>query len=77
MSKTVEKILQELKTLSPTDRDDLYLRLAEEDAAQLDEWDQQIERDFSSGGRGANLLKEIERQIAAGEFRPLDKICRK
>jgi hypothetical protein len=30
-------------------------------------WDEQIEHDFSPGGRGAALLTELEREIAEGK----------
>jgi hypothetical protein len=34
-------------------------------------WDEQIERDFSPGGRGAPLLTELKREIAEGRTRPM------
>jgi hypothetical protein len=36
-------------------------------------WDQQIERDFSPDGRGAQLLEELEREISEGKTRPIDE----
>ncbi len=36
-------------------------------------WDEQIERDFSPGGRGMPLLAELEREIAEGRTRPMEE----
>ena len=36
-------------------------------------WDEQIERDFSPGGRGTGLLAELEREIAEGATRPMEE----
>ena len=36
-------------------------------------WDEQIERDFSPGGRGMSLLAELEREIAEGNTHPLEE----
>jgi hypothetical protein len=35
-------------------------------------WDEQISRDFSEGGAGKRLLEEVDKQIARGNFRPLE-----
>jgi len=34
-------------------------------------WDQEIEQDFSPGGRHANALEKIDAEIDAGNFTPL------
>ncbi len=34
-------------------------------------WDEQIERDFSLGGRGMPLLAELEQDIAEGKTHPM------
>jgi len=43
----------------------------------LDEraWDEEIERDFSPGGRGMPLLAELEREIDEGKTRPIEEAC--
>jgi len=38
--------------------------LAERESAQ---WDSEIERDFSPGGRGMNLFNRVKDQVARGE----------
>jgi hypothetical protein len=34
-------------------------------------WDDQIERDFSTGGRGAQFLREVQQEAIGGIARPL------
>jgi hypothetical protein len=36
-----------------------------------EEWDKQIIEDFSAGGRGASLLKQVDAAIDRGDFKPL------
>jgi hypothetical protein len=39
----------------------------------MDEWDRQMERDFSPGGRGMSFLEQVEREIAEGKTRPMEE----
>ncbi len=34
-------------------------------------WDEQLEEDFSPGGKNAAALQKIDAEIGAGNFRPL------
>ena len=34
-------------------------------------WDEQLEEDFSPGGKHASALEKIDAEIDAGNFRPL------
>lgn len=34
-------------------------------------WDEQLERDFSTGGKHAATLEKIDAEIDAGHFKPL------
>ena len=36
-------------------------------------WDAEMERDFSTGGRGMRLLQEAEADIREGRVKPLDE----
>jgi len=36
-----------------------------------EDWDKEITRDFSPGGRGASLLGEVDAAIDEGNFKPL------
>ena len=65
--------LHEIQTaigeLSPQDRDALLKWLIEDDRKL---WDEQISRDFSEDGAGMKLLSDVDKQIDAGDFRPLE-----
>ena len=73
MSATVEKILKEVKTLSSQERQELWDRVAAEEANNLDEWEKQIERD-SNAGKLDDLLSELKDDIKAGRVKPLDEV---
>ena len=67
---TVEVIQAAIEQLSEADRRKLadWFEEMEEQA-----WDQQIEQDFSPGGRGMPLLAELERELAEGKTRPMEE----
>ena len=73
MSATVEKILMEVKGLSSQERQELWDRVAAEEANNLDEWEKQIERD-SNAGKLDHLLAELKDDIKAGRVKPLDEV---
>jgi hypothetical protein len=43
---------------------------------EYDEWDLEMVRDFSPGGRGAALVEKVMREIADGKSRPMDFVHR-
>ena len=69
----MEKILKEVKTLSSQERQELWDRVAAEEANNLDEWEKQIERD-SNAGRLDHLLAELKDDVKAGRVKPLDEV---
>ena len=73
MSATVEKILKEVKSLSSREREELWDRVAAEEANNLDECEKQIERDSNAGKRD-HLLAELKDDINAGRMKPLDEV---
>ena len=73
MSATVEKILEDVRALSPREREELWQRVAETEAATLDEWEKEMERD-SNSGKLDHLLAELREDIAAGRVKPLDEV---
>jgi uncharacterized membrane protein YkoI len=73
MSATVEKILKEVKNLSSEERQELWDRVAAEEAKHLDEWEQEIERD-SNAGKLDHLLADLKDDINAGRVKPLDEV---
>jgi hypothetical protein len=36
---------------------------------EMDEWDRQMQKDFSLGGRGMRVLENVKADIRAGQFR--------
>ena len=73
MSATLEKILKEVKSLSSEERQELWERIAAEEAKNLDEWERQIERD-SNAGKLDHLLAELKGDIKAGRVKSLDQV---
>jgi hypothetical protein len=73
VSATVEKILEDVRALSPREREELWQRVAETEAATLDEWEKEMERD-SNSGKLDHLLAELREDIAAGRVKPLDEV---
>ncbi|MDQ2945027.1 MAG: hypothetical protein M3Y27_03655 [Acidobacteriota bacterium] len=67
---TVEAIKQEISHLSEPERKQLidWIEELEEQA-----WDRQMERDFAPGGRGADLIEKVDREIAEGKFTSLEE----
>jgi hypothetical protein len=63
---TVEAIKEAILALPEGDRIALQEWLA-------DQWDEQMENDFSPGGRGTTLIERVDAKIDAGKFRPLDR----
>jgi len=69
---TVEAIKEAIAGLPEKERHSLAVWINELD---YDEWDRQMVKDFSADGRGAHLLAQVEADIAAGRFRPVEEIC--
>ena len=63
------EIRHAIETLSPEQQLALLDWLAERDRSQ---WDGQIERDFSPGGTGMDLLDRVKAQVRRGESEPMD-----
>ena len=71
---TLEDIKEAVVHLSGPERQQLAEWFGE---LQEDEWDRQMEKDFSPGGRGAHLVeridREIDRTIATGNVTSLEE----
>ena len=39
----------------------------------MDDWDKQMEQDFSPGGRGMAFVEQVQREIAEGKARPMEE----
>lgn len=64
---TIEAIKEAIAALPDTDRHSLATWLNELD---YDDWDKQMVRDFSPGGRGAAIVERVKRDIAEGKAIP-------
>ena len=67
---TVEAIKEVIAGLPMIDRHSLALWLYELD---YDDWDKQMVKDFSPGGRGEHMVEKVKADIAAGKFRPMEE----
>jgi hypothetical protein len=66
---TLDTIKEAITGLPTNDKAALTAWLLQQD---MDDWDRQMHRDFSPGGRGAALVKRVKADVAAGKFRPMD-----
>ncbi len=67
---TVESIKEAIAELPADEKTSLMAWLLQQD---MEEWDKQIEEDFSPGGRGMALLEEAEADVQAGRVKPMDE----
>lgn len=67
---TVEAIKEAITHLSGPERRQLTEWF---DELKEDEWDRQMEKDFSPGGRGIAWGERVKADIAAGKFTPLEE----
>lgn len=65
---TLDAIKEAIEKLPPDEQAVLAGWLSERG---WDAWDWEIESDFSAGGRGMALLRELEQEIAKGNTSPL------
>jgi hypothetical protein len=69
-SMTVEAIKEAIAGLPDKERHSLAAWLNELD---YDEWDKEMVKDFSPGGRGYHLVDRVKRDIAQGKTRLMDE----
>lgn len=74
MTATVEKIVDEVKSLPRAQLDEFLAWLAEYELQQPDEWDKEMERDCQPGGRLQEVIDRARKDIAAGRTKPLDEV---
>ena len=65
---TVDDIKQAIAGLPGEERHSLAVWLNELD---YDDWDKEMVKDFSPGGRGYHLFEKVKREIAGGKARPI------
>jgi len=67
---TLEAIKEAISELPLDEKARLAAWLLRQD---LEEWDRQIQHDFSSGGRGTALLEEAEADAREGRVKPMEE----
>jgi hypothetical protein len=65
---SLAEIEKAVDALSPEELTKLAAYVARQDKLA---WDEQIDQDFSPGGKHAAALEKIDAEIDAGNFRPL------
>ena len=71
---TVEALKEAITDLSDDDKLALAAWL---NLQTMDEWDRQMQHDFSPGGRGYHLVDRVKRDIAEGKARPMKEAVRR
>jgi hypothetical protein len=71
---TIEAIKEAIADLPPDEKARLAAWVLQLD---LEEWDRQIQDDFSPGGRGMAMLEEAQADARAGRSKPLDEFLAK
>jgi hypothetical protein len=66
---TLDTIKEAITGLPTNDKAALTTWLLQQD---MDDWDRQMQRDFSPGGRGAALVRKVKEDVAAGKFTPMN-----
>jgi hypothetical protein len=67
---TVEAIKEAIAALPENDQQSLAAWL---NLQTMDDWDRQMQRDFSPGGKGTQFREQIKREIAQGPLRPIEE----
>jgi hypothetical protein len=69
-SMTIEALKEAIGGLPENDKAALASWL---NAQTMDDWDRQMQRDFSPGGKGKSFLNQAKREIAEGQVRPIEQ----
>jgi len=67
---TVEAIKEAIAALPENDQQSLAAWL---NLQTMDDWDRQMQRDFSPGGKGTRFVEQVKREIAQGPVRPAEE----
>ena len=74
MTVTVEKIVNDVKSLRKQELDEFLTWLGDYELEQFDDWDEEIQRDSQPGGRLQAVLDRVREDISAGRTKPLDNV---
>jgi hypothetical protein len=67
---TVEAIKDAIQQLPEEERTSLAAWLNE---MEYDDWDQEMVRDFSPGGRGIKWVEQVNQEVTEGKSRPMEQ----
>lgn len=67
---TIEAIKEAINKLPDDDKVTLAAWLNLQNA---DDWDREMQRDFSPGGRGQHLVAKVKADVRDGKFRPMSQ----
>ena len=67
---TVETLKEAINELPEEERHSLAAWL---NGLDYDDWDKEMARDFSPGGRGSHLVERVKREVAEGKARPMQE----
>ena len=67
---TLEALKQAIAELPDEEKAALATWLNEQ---EMDEWDRQMQKDFSPGGRGMRIFEKVKANVRAGKFKPMDE----
>ncbi|UCG42508.1 MAG: hypothetical protein JSU73_11665 [candidate division WOR-3 bacterium] len=73
MTRTVEKIADEVKALPEEQLEEFLAWLADFEAERLDSWETEVAADSRPGGRLQTLRDRARDDIAKGKTKPLDE----
>jgi hypothetical protein len=65
----LEAIMEAIAELPDDQRTALAAWLTKQ---EMDEWDAQMQKDFSAGGRGVHLIEKVRTDIRTGKFERMD-----
>ena len=74
MTKTVEGIADQVKSLPREEFDEFLSWLSEYGIQNADAWDEEMAHDAQPGGRLEPVLERVRADIVAGRTKPLDEI---
>ncbi len=66
---TLEALKEAIAELRPEEKIALASWLNEQ---EIDEWDRQMQQDFSPGGSGARIVESVQADVRDGKFSPAD-----
>ena len=67
---TLDAIKEAIADLPAEERIALAAWLTGQD---MDEWDREMQKDFSPAGRGTGLVEKVKTDIRAGKYHPMDE----